>query len=61
MVHGDDNGLVLPPRIAPVQIMVVPVQQQKEGVLDKAYELKERLTKAGYAVTVSYTHLAAGR
>ncbi len=44
MVHGDDNGLVLPPRIAPVQVMIVPVQQQKEGVLDKAYELKGMLS-----------------
>lgn len=40
MVHGDDNGLVLPPRIAPVQVMIVPIMQKKEGVLDKAYELK---------------------
>lgn len=43
MVHGDDNGLVLPPRIAPVQVMIVPIQQKKEGVLDKAYELRDRL------------------
>ena len=40
MVHGDDNGLVLPPRIAPTQVVIVPIQQKKEGVLDKAYELK---------------------
>lgn len=45
MVHGDDSGLVLPPRIAPTQLVIVPVQQQVEGVLDKAYELKERLSK----------------
>jgi prolyl-tRNA synthetase len=44
MVHGDDNGLVLPPRIAPVQVMIVPVQMQKEGVLDKAFELKGMLS-----------------
>lgn len=44
MVHGDDSGLVLPPRVAPTQIMVVPIQQKKEGVLDKAYELKDRLS-----------------
>lgn len=44
MVHGDDNGLVLPPRIAPVQVVIVPVQQQKEGVLDKAFELKGMLS-----------------
>ena len=45
MVHGDDSGLVLPPLVAPTQVMVVPIQQKKEGVLDKAYELKERLGK----------------
>ena len=45
MVHGDDSGLVLPPKIAPTQLVIVPVQQQVEGVLDKAYELKERLSK----------------
>ena len=39
MVHGDDKGLVLPPRIAPIQVMIVPVQQQKEGVLVAAEEL----------------------
>ena len=45
MVHGDDSGLVLPPRVAPTQVMIVPIQQKKDGVLDKAYELKERLSK----------------
>lgn len=39
MVHGDNSGLVLPPAIAPVQAVVIPVRQDKEGVLDKAYEL----------------------
>ncbi|MBS5522060.1 MAG: proline--tRNA ligase [Clostridiales bacterium] len=43
MVHGDNSGLVLPPKIAPVQVMIIPVAQHKEGVLDKAYELKNRL------------------
>ena len=45
MVHGDDSGLVLPPRIAPVQTMIVPVAQHKEGVLDKAYELRDKLAR----------------
>ncbi len=45
MVHGDDSGLVLPPRVAPTQVMVIPVQQQKEGVLEKATELYERIAK----------------
>lgn len=44
MTHGDDNGLVLPPRIAPVQLIIVPIAQHKEGVLDAARSLKERLT-----------------
>lgn len=47
MVHGDDSGLVLPPKIASTQIMVIPVQQHKEGVLSTAAELKERLVKSG--------------
>ncbi len=44
MVHGDNSGLVLPPKIAPVQIMIVPINQTREGVLDKAFELKEKLS-----------------
>ena len=44
MVHGDNSGLVLPPRIAPTQVMIVPVMQKKEGVLEKAAELKEKLS-----------------
>lgn len=45
MVHGDDNGLVLPPKIAPVQIAIVPIAQHKEGVLDKAGELFNALSE----------------
>ena len=44
MVHGDDSGLVLPPKVAPTQVMIVPIMQKKEGVLDKAFELKDRLS-----------------
>ena len=40
MVHGDDDGLVLPPRIAPIQVMIVPVAQHKPGVLEKAAEIE---------------------
>ena len=43
MVHSDNSGLVLPPRVAPVQVAIIPVQQRKEGVLEKAAELKEML------------------
>ncbi len=45
MAHGDDSGLVLPPAVAPIQVVIVPVAQHKEGVLDKAKELHERLSK----------------
>ena len=43
MTHGDDNGLIIPPRIAPTQVMIVPVAQHKPGVLDKAAEVMETL------------------
>jgi prolyl-tRNA synthetase len=43
MVHGDDDGLVIPPKIAPVQLVIVPVAMQKPGVLDKARELLTQL------------------
>ena len=58
MVHGDDNGLVLPPRIAPVQVMIVPIQQAKEGVLEKAAEIKSVLS--GYRVKVDDTDKSPG-
>ncbi len=43
MVHGDNNGLKLPPMVAPTQVMIVPIQQKKEGVLEKAEELRAKL------------------
>lgn len=52
MVHGDNNGLVLPPRVAPIQAIIIPVQQHKDGVLDKAYEIKQQLQKDGIRVKV---------
>ncbi len=45
MTHGDDNGLVLPPAVAPIQVEVIPIATHKEGVLEKANELKDRLSK----------------
>ncbi len=45
MTHGDDSGLVLPPAVAPVQVMVVPIAQHKEGVVEKSTALLERLKK----------------
>ena len=45
MTHGDNNGLVLPPAVAPIQAIVIPVAQHKEGVLEKANEVCDRLKK----------------
>ena len=60
MVHGDNSGLVLPPRIAPTQVMVIPIAQHKEGVLDKAYELKAALLEAGFKVKVDDSDKSPG-
>ncbi len=46
MTHGDNNGLVLPPAVAPIQVIILPVAQHKPGVLEKARELRERLKKS---------------
>ncbi|MDD6201845.1 MAG: proline--tRNA ligase [Lachnospiraceae bacterium] len=60
MVHGDNSGLVLPPKVAPVQVCVIPIQQHKEGVLEKAAELKERLAKKGCRVKVDDSDKSPG-
>ena len=52
MVHGDDSGLVLPPMIAPVQVMIIPIQQNKEGVLDAANGIFDELKAADIRVKV---------
>ena len=58
MVHGDNSGLVLPPKIAPTQIVIIPIQQKKEGVLEKASEIKEKL--AAFRVKVDDTDKTPG-
>ncbi|MBE6862181.1 MAG: proline--tRNA ligase [Ruminococcus sp.] len=60
MTHGDDNGLVLPPAVAPIQAVIIPIAQHKEGVLDKANELKERLAKAGVRVKLDDSENSPG-
>ena len=50
MTHGDNNGLVLPPKVAPVQVVVLPIAQHKEGVLEGASAIRDRLMAAGYRV-----------
>ena len=43
MTHGDDNGLILPPGVAPIQVAIIPIAQHKEGVLDAAGKIRDRL------------------
>ena len=60
MTHGDDNGLVLPPAVAPIQVVIVPIAQHKEGVLEKASELKERLAASGLRVKLDDSENSPG-
>ena len=58
MVHGDNSGLVLPPKVAPTQVVIIPIQQKKEGVLDKAFEMKDMLSN--FRVKVDDTDKSPG-
>ncbi len=60
MVHGDDSGLKLPPRVAPVQTVIIPIMQNKPGVLDKANELAGALKAKGIRVKVDDTDKRPG-
>ncbi len=59
MVHGDNSGLVLPPKVAPIQVAIIPIQQKKEGVLEKAFELRDRLS-GSFRVKVDDTDKSPG-
>lgn len=59
MVHGDDNGLVLPPKVAPIQLAIIPIAQHKPGVLDKANALYESL-KTKFRVKLDDTDNSPG-
>jgi len=52
MVHGDDNGLVLPPAVAPIQVVIVPIRQEAEGILDECRKISASLTKLGLRVKI---------
>ena len=60
MTHGDDNGLILPPAIAPIQTVIIPIAQHKEGVLEKAGELYDRLKKIGLRVKLDDSDQSTG-
>lgn len=50
MTHGDERGLVLPPKVAPVQVVIIPIAAKKGGVVEKCEEIKSKLEKAGVRV-----------
>ncbi len=50
MTHGDENGLVLPPAVAPIQAVVIPVAAHKPGVIEAANEIADRIKAAGVRV-----------
>ncbi|MBQ8823743.1 MAG: proline--tRNA ligase [Ruminococcus sp.] len=60
MTHGDDNGLVLPPAVAPIQVVIIPIAQHKEGVLDKANELYTKLKASGIRVKIDDSENSPG-
>lgn len=60
MVHGDDSGLVLPPRIAPTQVMIIPIRQSAEGVLDAAKEMQAAMKAAGLSVKLDDSEKSPG-
>ncbi len=60
MTHGDDSGLVLPPAVAPIQVVVIPVQQHKEGVIEAAEAIVEKLKAAGIRVKMDASEQSPG-
>jgi len=60
MVHGDDSGLVLPPRIAPTQTMIIPIAQHKEGVLETANNLLQKLKEKNIRVKIDDSEKTPG-
>ncbi len=60
MTHGDNSGLVLPPKVAPIQCVILPIAQHKPGVLDAAAQLRDRLKKAGFRVKMDDSDQSPG-
>ncbi|MDR2570346.1 MAG: proline--tRNA ligase, partial [Oscillospiraceae bacterium] len=60
MTHGDNNGLVLPPRVAPLQVIIIPIASHKPGVLEEADKLAMRLKAAGVRVKTDVSDQSPG-
>ena len=61
MAHGDERGLVLPPKVAPVQVIIIPIAAHKGGVIEKAQEIEKTLTAAGVRVKIDARDTTPGR
>ena len=60
MAHGDDNGLVLPPFVAPIQVIIIPIQQKNEAVYQKVLELETLIKTSGLRVKVDLSDQTPG-
>lgn len=60
MAHGDQRGLVLPPKVAPIQVIIVPIATHKGGVIEKAQELEAVLKKAGVRAEIDTRDMSPG-
>ena len=60
MVHGDDNGLVLPPRVAPTQVVIVPIKSEEKTVIEACEALKDQLGEIGIHATVDNSNKSPG-
>ena len=60
MAHGDQRGLVLPPRVAPIQVIIIPIAAHKGGVIEKAKEIEAMLVKAGIRAETDVRDMSPG-
>ena len=60
MTHGDERGLALPPKVAPIQVVILPIAMHKEGVLEEARKLENRLRETGIRVKLDDREQSAG-
>jgi len=60
MVHGDERGVKMPPKVAPIQVVIVPIASHKEGVIEKCKEVEKLLLSKGIRVKLDDTDNTPG-
>jgi prolyl-tRNA synthetase len=60
MAHGDQRGLVIPPVVAPTQVVIVPIAAKKGGVMETCTQIKDKLVKAGIRVNLDDSDNSTG-